>query len=107
MSRSDEERIDDILRVADAVAEIVERGRDTLGRDPLAQPALERHLEVMGEAASRISEEFRTSHPDVPWSDVAGLRVLLAHAYHRVDPDQLWTIDSESVPLLVAALGSP
>jgi hypothetical protein len=48
-----------------------------------------------------LSEDFRTQHPSVPWRDIIGLRVVLAHHYHRVDPNQVWVIAATEVPRLV------
>lgn len=43
-------------------------------------------------------------YPDVPWRDIAALRIRLAHHYHRIDPDQVWVIASEHVPALLRAI---
>ena len=51
-----------------------------------------------------MSDDGRSSLPAVPWADVVGLRTLLAHHYHRVDPEQVWVIASVEVPRLVLAL---
>jgi uncharacterized protein with HEPN domain len=53
-----------------------------------------------------MSIEGRAAYPDVPWDRPIGLRTLLVHAYHRVDPDQLWEAASRSVPELVQQLQS-
>lgn len=69
--------------------------------------AVERLLEIIGEAANSLSDETRDAHPDVPWQDIRRLRVVLAHHYHRVDPAQVWTIATQDVPRLAAALRAP
>ena len=51
-----------------------------------------------------MNDEASAQHPDVAWSDVIGLRVVLAHHYHRVDPDQVWIIASTEVPRLTEQL---
>jgi len=51
--------------------------------------ALERLLEVIGEASTNLSASFRSAHPDIEWSKVMRLRIVLAHHYHRIDADQL------------------
>jgi uncharacterized protein with HEPN domain len=65
------------------------------------QLAVGRLLEIIGEAANSMSEEFRSRHPDIPWRDIIGLHVLLAHHYHRIDPGQVWVIAAAEVPRLV------
>src|SRR5512146_3324872 len=63
-----------------------------------------RLLEIIGEAANSLSEEFRAQHPAIPWRDIIGLRVVLAHHYHQVDPGQVWAIAATEVPRLVQDL---
>ena len=63
--------------------------------------AIERLIELVGEASSHLSDEYKTSLPTVAWKDIAGMRVLLAHAYHRVDLEIVWTAATVSVPNLV------
>lgn len=62
---------------------------------------MERLLEIIGEAANSLSEDFRAQHANVPWRDIIGLRNVLAHHYHRVDPSQVWAIAATEVPSLV------
>lgn len=69
--------------------------------DPQLRRALERSLEIVGEATKALPAEVRVEHPDVPWSDMARTRDLLSHAYHRVEPAILWkTVVEDAVPLL-------
>lgn len=49
------------------------------------QDAILRQLTIVGEAAKRVSEEFRTSHPEVPWRRVAGFRDVVVHDYFKVE----------------------
>jgi uncharacterized protein with HEPN domain len=64
--------------------------------------AVERQFEVLGEAARRISNEFRQAHPAIDWQRIVGLRNIVAHRYDEVRQDILWTIiHSELAPLLV------
>ncbi len=104
MSRSDHQRVADILEAADELALVVAVGRDDFGKSILHIRAAERLLEIIGEASTALSDEFKDARPDVPWRDVSALRILLAHHYHRVDLDQVWQIAAVSVPDLVASL---
>ncbi len=67
--------------------------------------ALERALEIAGEAATQLSDAARAEYPDVPWRELVAVRVLLAHAYHRADPDQLWSIAVNDLPAVATTLG--
>ena len=105
MSRSDAERVADILDAARELADAVAVGHDDFVTSLLRTRAAERLLEIIGEASNRLSAEFTDAHPKVPWSDVVALRILLAHHYHRVDVEQVWKIATSSVPDLVRHLG--
>ncbi|HEV7473980.1 MAG TPA: HepT-like ribonuclease domain-containing protein [Pyrinomonadaceae bacterium] len=58
--------------------------------DKMMHSAVERRLEILGEAASRVSEALQTDHPEIPWKEIKGLRVILAHRYDNLDLHQLW-----------------
>ncbi|MFM8857814.1 MAG: DUF86 domain-containing protein [Actinomycetota bacterium] len=104
MSRSDEERVADILEAADELALVVAVGRQGFTESVLHLRAAERLLEIIGEASTTLSDAFTAARPGVPWRDVGALRVLLAHHYHRIDIDQVWQIATVSVPELVRHL---
>ncbi len=104
MSRSDDERVADILDAAAEVGGLVATGREDWDRDRTRRLAVERLLEIIGEAARAMSDEGRSRYPTVLWQDVVGLRTVLAHHYHRVDSNQVWTIATVEVPRLVQDL---
>jgi uncharacterized protein with HEPN domain len=104
VSRSDDERLADILDAAAEVAALMADGREAWEADRVRRLAVERLLEIIGEAARALSDEYRDGYPDVPWPDVIGLRTVLAHHYHRVDPNQVWAIAAVELPRLVGLL---
>lgn len=106
MTRTDEERLADIVEACAELAGFVGRGRAVFDEDRSVALAVERLLEIIGEAANALSDMTRDRFSDVPWRDITRLRIVLAHHYHRVDPDQVWTIASQEVPLLATALGA-
>jgi uncharacterized protein with HEPN domain len=65
--------------------------------DQLTQDAVVRQLEIIGEATKRISLNFRSKYPQIPWSDMAGMRDVLIHDYIDVDLDIVWKTASESI----------
>lgn len=71
---------------ADEIARIVSRGRDVYDGDLTIRRAVERCLEIFGEAAKSVSSELREAHHEIPWSDMAKIRDRLSHHYHRIDP---------------------
>ena len=59
---------------------------------------------MLGEAASRVSEETKRAHPEVAWREITGIRVILAHAYFHVEHDIVGNVIDHDVPLLRAQL---
>ena len=104
MSRSDEQRLADILDAADELAAVVARGHDAFVADAILRRAAERLLEIIGEAANALSDETTGRFPEIGWRDLARLRIVLAHHYQRVDSEQVWTIAVRDVPMVVAHL---
>ena len=108
MSRSDELRIADIRDASSELAVIVSRGKAAFLADAILRRAAERVLEIIGEAANSVSEDTKVQFPEIRWRDISRLRIVLAHHYQRVDPEQVWTIAVSDVPMLVAQLaGEP
>jgi uncharacterized protein with HEPN domain len=104
VSRSDDQRIADILDAATELEAIVRSGRDAFLADLVRVRAVERLLEIIGEAANSLSASTTDEYPDVAWRDITRLRIVLAHHYHRVDPEQVWSIASADIPALVSQL---
>jgi len=98
--RSDEQRLEDILEFADKLERYVLKGYDEFCSEFGTGLAVERLLELIGEASSHLSDDFKESIPEVPWREIAGMRTLLAHAYHRIDFAIVWTTATNSVPEL-------
>jgi uncharacterized protein with HEPN domain len=67
----------------------------------MAYDAVIRNLEVIGEAAKQIPQEWREAAPGVPWRMICGFRDHLAHAYFGLDNDTVWEVISAELPILV------
>jgi len=74
--------------------------------DFLTQDGVVRQLEIIGEATKKISKDLRNKNPQVPWSDMAGMRDILIHDYLDVDIDVVWKTVSESIPELKELLSN-
>lgn len=72
--------------------------------DEQLQAAVLYEIQIVGEAASRLSSEFRGAHADVPWPRMIALRNIIAHAYMHVDTQIIWRVMTERLPQLVAVM---
>ena len=75
-----------------------------LGNEDL-QAAGERYIEIIGEAAGKLSQHTRDLAPDVPWSQVIGARNVIVHGYAEIEPARSWDIVKSHVPSLWGAVG--
>lgn len=100
MTRRDEQRIEDILDACDELERIVTLKTQDSSLDQVLLRSAERLLEIIGEAASQISEETCSKYPQIDWRSLARLRIVLAHHYHRTDPDLIWSYARNEAPVL-------
>jgi uncharacterized protein with HEPN domain len=91
----------DMVEAADYIAEFI-AGTDfpTFQKSELLRSAVVQKLAVIGEAASRVSEELRTRHPQVPWPQIIAFRNILVHAYFGIDWDVVWRAARNRCPVL-------
>lgn len=106
MSRHDDRiSMRQMLDHAREAAEIARaRSRKDLDDDRILNLALTRLIEIIGEAANRVSDETRRAHPDVPWPQIIGMRNRVIHAYDQVDLDILWNVVELDLPALIDQL---
>ena len=102
---SDSAYLWDMLETAREALSYVDGVReDAYLRDRMRQRALERTIEILGEAARRIGEPARSSMPGVDWRRIVGQRIVLAHRYSKIDHALLYKTTRESVPGLIDLL---
>ena len=78
--------------------------RADLDTDRVLELALVRLIEIIGEAAARVSSEAKAEHPQIPWSPITGMRNRLIHGYDSIDHDALWDTLTDDLPPLIAVL---
>lgn len=78
--------------------------REDLQADEVLRLALTHLIELVGEAASKVPQKLRTAYPEIPWSDIVGIRNRLIHGYDYVDYDILWSVITMDLPPLIAEL---
>ncbi|AQQ08449.1 hypothetical protein L21SP3_00225 [Sedimentisphaera cyanobacteriorum] len=80
------------------------KSRKDLDSDRKMELALTRLVEIIGEAAARVSNQTQNGYSEIPWSEIIGLRNRLIHGYDAVDMDILWEIIQVDLPGLIADL---
>lgn len=73
-------------------------------RDEVVQAAVERKIEIIGEAARKVSGPFQHAHPEVPWVKIAAQRHVLAHDYGDIQHDRIWQVATVHLPVLISQL---
>lgn len=94
-------RVDDILESIQNILDYTE-GMDFLawGSDRKTIDAVVRNFEIIGEAANHIPPEIQSRFPDIPWSQMRGIRNVLIHEYFGVDEEVLWETVQNDLPAL-------
>jgi uncharacterized protein with HEPN domain len=95
-----------ILERIDRILTFTEDGREAFFESQLLQDAAIRNLEVIGEAAKRVPDDYRNSYPTIPWRGLASLRDVLIHQYEGVSLDEVWRIVRDELPPLRQAISS-
>lgn len=72
--------------------------------DRRTQLAVERAIEIIGEAARRVSEPFKAQHPEIPWHGIVAQRHVLAHDYGEILQDRMWLLATQRIPELIRLL---
>jgi uncharacterized protein with HEPN domain len=98
--RRDSERLHDIIEAADKIAARVARGRQNFDVNEDTQIVLVHLIQVIGEAASGLSDEFTAEHCQIPWRQIVAVRNRVVHGYFEVDLDILWDVAVIDVPRL-------
>jgi predicted nucleotidyltransferase/uncharacterized protein with HEPN domain len=92
----------DLLEFTDMAARLVARGRAAYDADEALRLAAEAVTRRIGEAVSRLSEEFVTDHPQIEWRKVKGMRNIVTHEYARIDYEIVWNALALRVPEIAA-----
>ncbi|MCL4547024.1 MAG: DUF86 domain-containing protein [Bacteroidetes bacterium] len=78
--------------------------RTGLDADRMLVLSLIKEIEIIGEAASKISENYKANFSEVPWTDIVGMRNRLIHGYFEVDLNILWNTITKDLPFLKTKL---
>ena len=97
-----------IGHIVDAILEVQEfvkgKTRASLDHERMLVLSLVKEIEIIGEAAAKISEETRLQHRSIPWDDIVGMRNHLVHGYYDVDLDVVWDTVTQDLQTLFQLL---
>lgn len=97
----------DMLAASKAVVQFVsEKSLDDYISDLLLRSAVERQIEIIGEAARGVSAEFQATHAEIPWRPIIAQRHVLAHDYGEILDERIWRVAVEYIPPLIQQLES-
>jgi uncharacterized protein with HEPN domain len=103
--RDDTISLKDMLSHArEAVALLGDTSREEIWAKRVQQLALIQLIQIIGEAANRVTDDTRKAHADIPWLHIIGMRNRLIHGYDVIDYDLLWDTITNDLPPLIAAL---
>ena len=107
MQSEDKIRLQHILDEANEARQFIEGlSFDEFQEDGKTVRAVIRSIEVIGEAASKLSLDFRKDHPEVPWQKISGMRNRLIHVYFDIDHQIIWQTVKENLPPLIDQIKS-
>jgi uncharacterized protein with HEPN domain len=102
MNPDDLTRLWDMLEYSRAAARIVTgRTFDDYMREEMVRFSVERVVQVVGEAAWKLSKEFKSSDPETPWGLIEGQRHRLVHDYPIIEPERIWNVATIHIPVLI------
>ena len=76
-------------------------GLETFKADDLLQNAVMHQIQIIGEAARKISRQYKDSHSEIPWQMIIGMRNRLVHEYFDIIPERVWDVVENSIPELI------
>jgi Uncharacterized conserved protein len=105
MRRDDANRLRHMRDAArEAISFAAGRSRKELDHDRQLVLSLVKSIEIIGEAASKVSLEYRSRREDIPWADIIGMRNRLIHVYFDVNLDIVWLTVTQELPMLLDPL---
>ena len=103
--RRDAALLQDMVQFADEIRLLLERaGTNDYLADLATRRAIERCVELIGEAADHVSEGFQAVHPEIPWRDIVAQRHRLIHGYRNIDPERIRNVVENRLPELAGTL---
>ena len=103
--RDDKEYLHDIIDAITQIEKYAFKGFAEFKSNELIQVWIIHHLEIIGEASRKISEEIQTKYPNIPWARIIAMRNILIHDYFGIDLEEVWTTVERHLPELKTSIG--
>lgn len=101
----DKGRIQHMLEMAYRINEAkISHTFEDVANDSILFYGLTKMTEIIGEAAYKLTHEFRETHPELPWKQIIGMRHLLVHGYFTIVPEVLWDVINNDIPSMIPIL---
>jgi len=104
VTRGIDDLLADLAEASDAAAELVGLGKERWDAERPLRLAGEAIIGRLGDVASKLPDEVVKATPEIPWREVKGMRVIAAHAYHRIDYELVWVTLRDDVPRMAEAI---
>lgn len=104
MTRGVDDLLADLAEAADAAAELVRLGKERWDTERPLRLAGEAVIGRLGDIATKLPDEVIKAMPEIPWREVKGMRIIAAHAYHRIDYEEVWVTLRDDVPRMDQAI---
>ena len=98
--KDDRARLEDLLEAIERIERYAGRGRETFETDELLQTWIVHHIQIIGEAARKLTHDFRIAQPHIPWRQIIAMRNVLVHDYFGIDHEAVWLAVQRDLPRL-------
>ncbi len=103
--KGDDANLWDMFQAAEAVVRFIQgRTFEDYLSDLFFRSAVERQIEIIGEAGRRVSDQFQSQHQEIPWQKIVAQRHVLAHEYDDIQHDLIWKVATVHIPVLISLL---
>ena len=104
MTRGVDDLLADLAEAVDAAAELVSFGKERWDAERPLRLAGEAVIGRLGDVATKLPGDVIKATPEIPWREVKGMRIIAAHAYHRIDYEEVWVTLRDDVPRMAEAI---
>ena len=95
---NDYRRLLDIQEAIERIEKYTEKGKEEFQKDELIQTWIIHHLQIIGEAVGKVTDDLRENYPEIPWKKIRGMRNILVHDYFGIDFDIVWNVIEIELP---------